>query len=75
MEPILTIPIGTRGFMIYSDDSGVGLGSVLMYFRKVVPYDVRQLKEHENNYATHDFELVALILVLILWRHLYGMKF
>ncbi|RVW16036.1 hypothetical protein CK203_079078 [Vitis vinifera] len=36
--PILTIPLGSRGFVVYSDASHQGLGCVLMQYGKVVAY-------------------------------------
>ena len=42
----------------------------------VICYESRELKEHENNYATHDLELVAIIHALNMWRHYFkGKKF
>ena len=42
---------------------------------KVIAYASRQLKIHENNYATHDLELGAVVFGLKIWRHyLYGTK-
>ena len=39
----------------------------------MVPY---QLKNHEQNYPTHDMELVAIVFALKIWRHyLYGEQF
>ena len=33
----------------------------------------RQLKSHEQNYPTHDMELVAIVFALNIWSHyLYG---
>jgi hypothetical protein len=32
-------------------------------------YVSRKLKQHEDIYATHDLELVAIILALKVWRH------
>ena len=45
--PILTIPSGLRGFVVYSDASRQGLGCVLMQHKKVVVYASRQLKPYE----------------------------
>ncbi|KAH0642150.1 hypothetical protein KY290_033750 [Solanum tuberosum] len=43
------------------------------YRGKVIAYASRQLKVHENNYPTHDLELVAVVFPLKIWRHyLYG---
>ncbi|KAL4025914.1 hypothetical protein IC575_014320 [Cucumis melo] len=42
---------------------------------KVVAYASRQLKNHEQNYPTHDLELAAVVFALKIWRHyLYGEK-
>ena len=40
---------------------------------KVIVYASIQLKVHEKNYPTHDFELKAVLFALKIWRHyLYG---
>ena len=71
--PVLTIPSGTGGFVIYSDASHKGLDCVLMQNGKVVAYASRQLKNYEKNYPTHDLELSAVVFALKIWRHyLYG---
>ena len=73
--PILTVPIGEDGFVIYSDASKQGLGAVLMQHGKVIAYASRQLKEYEKNYPTHDLELAAVVFALKIWRHyLYGVR-
>ena len=74
--PILTVPNGNEGFVVFSDASLVGLGCVLMQEGKVVAYAARQLKIHEQNYAAHDLELAAMVFALQIWRHyLYGAQF
>ena len=41
-----------------------------------VAYGSRQLKNHEQNYPTHDMELAAVVFALKIWRHyLYGEQF
>ena len=73
--PILTIPSGEAGFVIYSDASKQGLGAVLMQNGKVIAYGSRQLKDCEKNYPTHDLELAAVVFALKIWRHyLYGAR-
>ena len=67
--PILTIPSGSGGFVVYSDASHQGLGCVLMQHGKVVAYGSRQLKPYERNYLTHDLELVVVVFALKTWRH------
>ena len=43
---------------------------------RVIAYGSRQLNNHEQNYPTHDLELVAIVFALNIWRHyLYGKKF
>ena len=46
---------------MYYDAFKVGLGRVLMQSGKVVAYGSHQLKNHEQNYATQDMELVAIV--------------
>ena len=71
--PILTLPEGTKGFVVYYDASRVGLGCFLTQHEKVISYASMQLKVHDRNYPTHDPELTAVVFVLKLWRHyLYG---
>ncbi|WMV09477.1 hypothetical protein MTR67_002862 [Solanum verrucosum] len=47
--PILTLPEGSNGFMVYCDVSLIGLGCVLMQHGKVVAYASRQLKSQDFN--------------------------
>ena len=61
---ILALPEGRRGFEIYSNALGIGLGCVLMQRGRVIAYGSCQLKEHEKNYATHDLVLVAVVFAL-----------
>jgi len=73
--PILSLPDGNEDFIVYSDASNQGLGSVLMQRGKVIAYASRQLKTHEVNYTTYDLELGAVVFALKIWRHyLYGTK-
>ena len=47
-----------------------------MQSERVVAYGSRQLKNHEQNYPTHDLELAAIVFALNIWRHyLYGEQF
>ena len=71
--PVLTLPEGSNGYMIYCDASSVGLGCVVIQRDKVIAYASRQLKVHEKNYRTHDLELAAVVFALKIWRdYLYG---
>ena len=40
----------------------------------VISYESRNLKEHEQNYATHDLDLAAIIHALKMWRHYLMVK-
>ena len=74
--PILIIPERGQRYTVYCDASKDGLGCVLMQSGKVVAYGSRQLKNHEQNYPTHDMELAAVVFALKIWRHyLYGEQF
>ena len=71
--PVLTLPSGQDGYTVYCDASRQSLGCVLMQHENVIAYASRQLKKHEQNYPTHDLELVAAVFALRIWRHyLYG---
>ena len=61
---------------MYCDASKDELGCVLMQSGRVVDYGSRQLKNHEQNYPTHDLELAAIVFTLkILRYYLYGEQF
>ena len=62
--PILSLPKGLEGFVVYYDASRIGLGCVLMQNGKVIVYASRQLKVHENNYPTYDLELASMVFAL-----------
>ncbi|GJS31073.1 putative reverse transcriptase domain-containing protein [Tanacetum coccineum] len=73
--PILSLPEGSKDFVVYCDASNQRLGCVLMKRGKVIAYALRQLKIHEKNYTTHDQELGDVVFALKTWRHyLYGTK-
>ena len=71
--PVLTLPSGQDGYIVYCDASRHGLGCVLMQHENVIAYASKQLKKHEQNYLTHDLELAVVVFALRIWRHyLYG---
>ena len=71
--PILIVLDRGQGYTVYCDASRAGLGCVLMQSGGVVAYGSRQLKNHEQNYPTHDMELGAVVFALKIWRYyLYG---
>ena len=62
--PILIVPDRRQGYTVYCDASRTGLGCVLMQSGRVVAYGSRQLKNHEQNYPTHDMELAVVVFAL-----------
>ena len=54
--------------MVCTNASKQGLGGIVMEDNHVVCYESRKLKEHENNYATHDMELVNIVQYLNMWK-------
>jgi hypothetical protein len=67
--PVLVMPDLQKGFDIYCDACGQGLGCVLMQEGHVIAYVSRQLRKHELNYPTHDLELAVVVHALKIWRH------
>jgi hypothetical protein len=67
--PVLIMPDLQKGFDIYCDACGQGLGCVLMQEGHVIAYASHQLRKHELNYPTHDLELAAIVHALKIWRH------
>ena len=47
---VLTLPEGTKGFVVRYDTSQVGLGCVIIPHAKVIAYVSRQLKFFQRNY-------------------------
>jgi hypothetical protein len=67
--PVLVMPDLQKGFDIYCDTCGQGLGCVLMQEGHVIAYASRPWRKHELNYPTHDLELAAVVHALNIWRH------
>ena len=74
--PIMIVPEQGRRYTVYCDASRDGLRCVLIQSERVVVYGSRQLKNHEQNYPTHDLEVAAIVFALKIWRdYLYGEQF
>ncbi|GKD91002.1 putative reverse transcriptase domain-containing protein [Tanacetum coccineum] len=58
--PILALLEVPDDFVVCCDALNQGFGCVLMRRNKVIAYESRQLKFHEKNYTTRDFELEAI---------------
>jgi hypothetical protein len=68
-SPAVAQPDTTKPFDVYCDASSTGLGSVLMQEGQVISYSSRQLRRHEEDYPTHDLELVAVVMALRTCHH------
>ena len=76
LAPILIVPEQGQRYTMYYDASREGLECVLMHFERVVAYGSRHLKNHEQNYPTHDLELATIVFALKIWsQYLYGEQF
>ena len=70
---VLTIPLSLGGYVVFSDASNLGHGCVLIPHEKLIAYASKQLEPYDQNYPTHDLELVAMVFAFKIWRHyLYG---
>ena len=67
--PILIVSDRGQGYSVYCDASSTGLGCVLMQSGRVLAYGSCQLKNHEQNYPTHDLELTTVVFALKFWCH------
>jgi hypothetical protein len=59
--PVLVQPDNSKPFEVFCDESGTGLGCVLMQEGRVIAYASWELRPHEINYPTHDLELAAVV--------------
>lgn len=73
----MSLPNGSDDFIVYNDVFGIRLGCILIQRGIVIAYAFQQLKVHEQNYLTHDLELVTVMFSLRIWRrhYLYGVSF
>jgi hypothetical protein len=67
--PVLAQPNNTKSSNVYCDASGTELGCVLMQDNCVIAYALRALMPHEQNYPTHNLELVVVVHALKIRRH------
>eukprot|EP00253_Pinus_taeda_P034845 PITA_34845 len=73
---VLSIAGPEKDYVVCTDASKEGVGGVLMQEGKVIAYESRKLKEHEQKYSAYDLELTVVVHALKMWRHyLLGKKF
>ena len=59
--PVLAIPTGNGGLVVYSDAFHQGLEYVLMQHGKVIVYAPKQLRPYESSYPVHNLEVIAVM--------------
>lgn len=67
--PVLSIADPEKDYVVCIVGSKEGVGGVLMQEGKVIAYESRKLKEHEQKYSAYDLELTAVVHALKMWRH------
>ena len=74
--PVLTIVDTDKDFVLYTNACKEGVSGLSMREGQDVCYESKKLSVHEENYMTHDLELVAIFHSLKMWRHyLFGWNF
>ena len=78
--PVLLLPDPTKPFVVTTDASDFAIGAVLTQNQgkgeQPVAYESRKLSPAEQNYATHEKELLAIIHAIRTWRmYLEGQHF
>ena len=77
-SPILAFPDFSKGFLLATDASGVGLGAVLSQVQddssiRPIAYASRTLQKHESNYGVTELEALGVVWAVIHFRsYLYG---
>ena len=56
-------------FLIYSDASKKALGCVCLQKGRIIAYVTHQLTSYEEDYPTHELELVVVLFALKFWGH------
>lgn len=70
--PVLSIADPEKDYVVCTDASKEGVGGVLMQEGKVIAYESRKLKEHEQKYSAYDLELTAVVHALKSVAPLFG---
>ncbi|KAH9290754.1 hypothetical protein KI387_034871, partial [Taxus chinensis] len=74
--PVLTLPDFSWPFILECDDSGSGIGAVLMQDHHLIAYVSRKLRDNKRLYSTYYKEMLAIMHALAKFRqYLVGGKF
>ena len=79
-QPTLILPRDEAPFVVHTDASGFAVGAGLMQDHgkglQPIAFISKKLLPAETRYATHEQELLAIVIALKSWRHfLYGRRF
>jgi hypothetical protein len=66
---ILKFPDMDEDILVCIDASKEDLGRFLKQDGRVIAYISRKLRKHEENYATHNLELLSIVYSLRVWIH------
>ena len=74
--PVLRVADPNKDYEVCTDASKEGVSAVLTQEGKVIAYESRKLREHEQKYSSYDLELTVVVHALWMWRHyLLGKRF
>ena len=67
--PVLTMPDFIAQFIVESDASGIGLGTVLMQGQQPIAYFSQALTDRQRAKSIYKRELMAIVFTIQKWRH------
>jgi hypothetical protein len=74
--PLLRTPDGSKTYRVVTDASDIGLGGVFLLEGHPIAYESRKLNSAEQNYTTTEWEMLAIVHALRVWRcYLEGVYF
>jgi len=74
--PVLGLPNFEKPFEVHTDASDRAIGGVLVQEGHPIAFESRKLSDVEQNYSTHEKEMMAVVHCLGIWRvYLLALKF